>query len=382
MYTSKIPYPTRMQNISRYRQWLYAFGALVLLGNYLVLQTLYDAGGFKKITPYFQGDSLVKIVTEPGSGDIEIDHESGLAFISCDDRRANNQRHETQGGIFVLDLNAPEARPEWVSETMQREFHPQGLSLYRAGDGTQYLFVVNHLYQEEQPSHSIEIFAWDGETLQHRETIRSEALIHPNSVIAVGPRQFYITNDHASNPRWMRRVEDFLRLPLASVYYYDGLSFSRAASGILHANGIGVSPNGKEIYVASSTGRRILIFDRKPLTGELSFKSRIYCNTGVDNIHVTPEGELWVAAHPKMLSFLAHAKDAAKPSPSQVLRITPQPGSAKYDIEEVFIDTGELLSGASTAVRYKDDLLIGAVYAPYILRGKLANERKRVGFQD
>jgi hypothetical protein len=57
-------------------------------------------------------------------------------------------------------------------------------------------------------------------------------------------------------------------------------------------------------------------------SGVLTPNGRIEIGSGVDNI-VDPDGRLWVAAHPKLLTFVRHVSDPTALAPSQVFRIGP-----------------------------------------------------------
>ena len=88
--------------------------------------------------------------------------------------------------------------------------------------------------------------------------------------------------------------------------------------------------------------------------------------TGLDNITMDRYGMLWMAAHPKLMTFVSHAKDAAKQSPSEVLWVDPDQ-NADPPVRTVFLSLGEDLSGASVAVPWGSRLLIGSVFEPHFL---------------
>ena len=161
-------------------------------------------------------------------------------------------------------------------------------------------------------------------------------------------------------------LEEYLRLERAYVLYYDGTAFKKVAQSIALANGINVSPDGNTLYIAATVGRKIQVYTRQIPSGTLTLRDEIFLGTGVDNIERDPAGNLWVAAHPKLLTFVAHANDPATLSPSQVLKITPgQDGH--YQIDEIYLDTGEALSGSSVGAVFGHHLLIGSVFDDHFL---------------
>jgi arylesterase/paraoxonase len=183
----------------------------------------------------------------------------------------------------------------------------------------------------------------------------------------VGQGKFYATVDHGNPSGIGRMLEDYARLPLAKVLYFDGQQARQVAGDIRYANGVNVSADGETVYVAGTTDRAVHVFGRDLATGDLWPKGRLDTGTGVDNIDIDDVGALWIGAHPKLLTFVGHSKDAAKKSPSQVLRIDPGSG----EVYEVLLDDGGQLSGSSVAVRYGNRMLVGPVFDEGILDCKL-----------
>jgi arylesterase/paraoxonase len=93
----------------------------------------------------------------------------------------------------------------------------------------------------------------------------------------------------------------------------------------------------------------------------LKLETEIALDTGVDNIEIDANGDVWIGAHPQLLKFVGHAGDSSKLSPSQVLRIR-QNLSGDYAAEEIYLSDGKELSGSSVAAALENRLLIGAVF--------------------
>lgn len=268
------------------------------------------------------------------------------------------EREGPRGAIYALDLNEVDPRPKNLTAEFDREFQPHGLSLLRSANGRDSLFVVSH----PADRHLIEIFDFAEGALVHRETVAGEALRSPNDVFAVGPRQFYVTNDHRYPSGWKRLLEDFLRLAQSDVVYFDGREFRVAAQGIAYPNGITGDPGGSSLFVASTTGRSVLRYERSP-TGELTFKQEYHAATGVDNLEMGARGAIWIGAHPNLLAFLRNARDARQLSPSQVLSLELSTGR----FSEAFLSRGDDLSTSSVAAVHGKWLLIGSVFESHIL---------------
>lgn len=345
--------------------------AIVLFGIYaatlllcLVLETLNLAGSFRSIEPHFMG-RCERVSGIVGAEDMVFDEEAGLVFMSNDDRRATEAGEPVQGGIFAFDVNWT-GHPRALETDFQGAFHPHGLSFYRPEPvegqpaAKARLFVVNHPTADES---TVEIFELDeGPRLRHVETMSGPEMVSANDVAATGPTEFYFTNDAGTRPHdAMRVAETYLRIPWANVVYFNGRAFSEVVGGLRYANGIILSRDGTRVYVAESTGRALHVFDREPETGTLVPRARLVLPGALDNIAEAEDGALWIAAHPRMLAFVAHAKDPAELSPSQVFRVTVDE-TYRMEAVEVLLDDGTGLSGASVALPLGDRFLVGSVF--------------------
>jgi arylesterase/paraoxonase len=322
---------------------------------------LWSAGQFKTIAPHFAGICRA-VPGVVGAEDITIHPLTGVAYISACDRRALMARQSGRGGIYAYDLTAAQPVPVKLTSGPGPDFQPHGISLYVAPDGRDALFVINH----SGGTHKVEIFDLQADGLAHRRTIADPALVSPNDIVAVGPQSFYATNDHRFTGGFLKTIEDYLKLPLGNVVYFDGQGFREAAAGIGYPNGINVSADGRTVYVVGTTQMVLKIFARDIASGNLTLTESIPFDTGLDNIEIGPDGALWIAAHPQLLKFVAHSKNADKRSPSQVLRITlPTDGAPRID--EIYLNDGGALSGSSVGAVYLDRLLIGAVFEEKLL---------------
>lgn len=343
------------------RKFIIVLLVLVLIIGFFVFDLMKDAGQFRKIEPYFAGQ-IQRIAGVVGAEDITIHPKTGVAFISCDDRRAVLRLEESQGAIYAYDLKSADPQLILLTQDFDEEFHPHGISFYLGQNDAARIFVVNH----RQNGHFIEIFDVGDSTLIHLESIRDPLMHSPNDVVAVGPRSFYVTNDHGNRSGLGRTLEEYLRLPRSNVLYSDGAHFRKVAEGLAYANGINKSLDGATIYVATTTAGKIYVYDRDLTSGTLTEVTQIDLGTGVDNIEVDPFGNLWVGAHPQLLTFVEYAKDASKLSPSQGLKIG-KLDDGGYEVKEIFLDDGRKLSGSSVAAVYEKKLLIGSVFDAHFL---------------
>jgi len=336
--------------------------ALVIVIGIMGFKTFRDAGEFRKIRPHFKGRVTV-LEGVQSSEDITIHPLTGMAFISSDERRPWFRGAEgRQGAIFGYPLTSDFPRIVNLTEDYHKPFHPHGIGLYLSPEGTSSLFVVNHTRE----GHFVEIFDFNGKRLVYRESVRGALMSSPNDVLPVGPRKFYVTNDHGNQSKLGRTLEEYLQLGRSYVLYYDGTRFRKVAEGLKFANGINRSPEGNLVYVASTVGHRISVYQRNAQTGALSLTRTVELDTGPDNIEVDEKGRLWIGAHPKLLTFVKYSKDPERLSPSQVVRVTLQ-GPGEDRVEEVYLNNGSPLSGSSVAAYFDRTLLIGSVFDPRFL---------------
>jgi len=327
---------------------------IVVIGWFLSL--FWSAGQFKIIEPHYAG-KCAKIPDIIGAEDITIHPITGMAYISACDRRAVSDGHPGKGGIYGYDLNATTPEPVNLTPGAGEDFQPHGISLYVGKDGHDVIFVINH----EGGKDRIEIYDLVDGGLSLRKTVSGPMVVSPNDLVAVGPNRFYFSNDHRYVSGLMRMLEDYLKLRLSNVVFFDGARFVEAVSGIGYANGINVSRDGKKVYLCGTTEQSLHIYGRDPGTGELALREKIKLGTGVDNIEVDSAGGLWIGAHPQLLTFVRHARDRAKISPSQVLYLSAK-AEGGYDIKEVYLNAGGEVSGSSVAAVGNSRMLIGAVF--------------------
>ncbi|MCE9648790.1 MAG: SMP-30/gluconolactonase/LRE family protein [Parvibaculum sp.] len=355
------------------RRTLIAVAILAGIVSVLGWRFLAAAGYFTSIKQEVAAQCTA-IPSPPGPEDIQIDRARGLAFVAASDRRAIMAGETAaRGGIYAIDLTAPS--DQWslhpVTATEPADFHPHGIGLYSA-EGVRRLFAVNHRASGKQ---TIEIFdiAADG-MLTHFKTVEDPLFISPNDVVAVGPEAFYITNDHGTANKTMAMIDDLLLLRKSNIVYYDGKSARVAGDRLAFANGINVSADGKSLYATEFFGLALHIYTRDPATGALSPRDYTPLGTGLDNIDVEEDGALLIAAHPKITSFIGHAGDPKKLSPSQVIRVELSPSGDGGRAGTIYLNLGEQLSGSSVAAGYRDMMLIGNVFDPKILACKQSKE--------
>lgn len=319
-------------------------------------RTLVNSGFFTEIKPHFDG-TVKKIEGFNGAEDIVVDRQTGLALIA-----ATNFTSSENGAIFLLNMNEDSPKPVSLTANLPfKSFHPHGISFYQSPNGAKKLFVVNH----REEGQFIEVFQFTDSTLVHLESITNPLFISPNDIVAVGERTFYLTNDHDEPFSNWRSKKDLLQIPMGNVCFFDGKNAQIMAEGILYANGIIKSLDGTKIFVASASGQEIKVFDRDIKSEKLTEIDEIAIN-GPDNIDIDEAGNLWVGCHPKLLAYVAHAKDHSKLSPSEIIKITYKDKGSAHS-ESIYLNDGSEISGSTVCVNFGGKLLIGSVFEKHVL---------------
>ena len=331
--------------------------ALVLAGSWFWWHTLSWTGELTTLKPHFDG-TCESVEGLAGAEDIVIDRAAGRAYISSHDRR----KRDSFGAIWVMPLEAPgKVHKLDLTAYDSKYFAPHGLDLWTGKTGERRLFVVEH---SDGSQSRIVVFRIEDDALVFDHAVTDPLIRRPNDVAAAGKNAFYVTNDLAAP--YGSRAEFFevlLRKKGGNIVYYDGTNARIAAGHIGYANGVRLSNDGKTLYVGASGDQSVRFFDRDPKSGALTLKDEIVLHTGVDNIDVDKDGILWVAAHPKLLTFSRHAKNTAVRSPSQVIRIDPK----HKTVREIYLSLGDPLSAASVAAHFDHTLLLGGVFDARVL---------------
>lgn len=336
-------------------------GAAVVATGVIVVKTMSAAGQFTTIRP-LGTDACREVGGIAGAEDVAIDREARVAYVSATDRAALLRGEQVRGAIATVDLTRPDLTFVVASGRQPEDFRPHGISLWISPQGERRLFAVNH---RSDGSHTVEIFRVSPDGLSHLSTVRHPMFTSPNDIHAVGPEQFYVTNDGEGGT--LRRLLDFAFQRLRSnVVYHDGTAARLAAEEFGFANGINASLDGGTLYVADTFVRRLRFFAVDRSDGTLTESGSLFFGTGLDNIDVDADGTLWIAAHPKLMDLVMYVAGWQEQSPSQVVRAVPAAGGGG-EARTVLLDMGDGLSAASVAARYRDRLLVGAVMEPKML---------------
>ena len=322
---------------------------LIGLGIYTTFR-LQHIGAFRSFENHPDGNSM-QVASYPGPEALQLDYQRGILFFI-----SNNpcDRSQYKGGIYFLDLtrNNSQAQPFKLDHPL--DFYPHGLSFLQAGH-TQYLFTNNH---RQDGTHTVEIFkiSSPGE-LQHLETIKSSLLTSPNDLVALGSRQFYVTNDGRSHDRAVRSLDTYLGRKTGNVLFFDGSELKIVVDNLYFPNGIAFDKYRKQLVVGETLSGDLLFYqpDKK---NKLTNVDKFHIGVGIDNISFNVDNSaLVVAVHPNLLALSNHMEYMAEPSPSQVFIYSYQTKGLKL----FYQNNGSTISGVSAAVMHGQDIYLGAV---------------------
>ena len=284
-----------------------------------------------------------------GAEDFTISYEDGFMIISQDDRAGRRDGSPSQGHLYVLDLDSGDFQPKKLTGNYKLPFYPHGISLLKLDSAHYQILVVNHA--RGQTIEKFELFGTD--SLIYIATYRDDSMISPNDVVALDKESFYFTNDHGYTSYWGRMAENYLGLAVSNVVFYDG-KYREVADGISYANGINISKDRSQLLVASPRSFSLRYYNIEG-NGDLSYERSMDVGSGIDNIELDEEGNLWIGSHPSLLAFTSYAVGKKETAPSEVIKVTGD------QVESLYENDGELVSASSVASPYRDLLFIGTV---------------------
>ena len=341
------------------------FIALLLVVSASVLSFLVRGNAFREAVNASPGKCELFTIDLGSAEDIEIDHQSGIAYLSVLDRRGLVAGKNVTGTILQMGLADPAFALDKAIESQLEGFRPHGISLFVQDNGTQTLFVINHFKGIEE---RIEIFKkqTSDQKFIHSTTLIDPLITRPNDLVAVSETKFYIANDSGASNALERAGEMLFGFGLSPLVFFDGEKFSVVVDDLKSSGGINAN-NGKGLlYVGETLGKSIRVYNLAEDRSLLGMEAKIQLDSAVDNIDLDVNGDVWIANHINTLSLVRHLGNADIPAPSQVQRISFRNGGLE-SIQTVLENNGTLLSASSVGARYSRLLLIGSITDPNIL---------------
>lgn len=246
------------------------------------------------------------------------------------------------------------------------------------------VFLVNHrppLVDSYVGANStVELFetTLGSDSMDHIRTYHADAISTPNDVCPTGPDSFAFSNDHSVKAGHGKMLDFFA--PLSSVGFCDGNSqgCKLAMTKVPYPNGLAGGSqfphtNPNLIYSVSTSDRKVRVMELQA-DGSLILLDEIQTEYPMDNPSVDVDGNLWIAAFPKMLQMAGTAfRDPSLVAPSAVLKVSKNTGrdaffGQKYLVERALEDDGKTVS-SPTFAQYDTErklLFMGGIMTPYL----------------
>lgn len=315
--------------------------------------TLYDANILKTIE-FLQISNCKTIDRIEGPEDMKAVGDYLLVSSTSLEKRSS------RGNLFLLNKDLQLLN---LTKEIDFTFYPHGIDVFRLEDGYYRVFVVNHRFEKRS---SVEIFdlVIEDYTLEHIKTVESPHFYNLNDVAALDDGQFFVSRDHFFKNHYLKLLENFFRMGLGKVFYFNGSDVVDYLGGFNYTNGLALDLDSNTLYVASMTGRNIKSFDISEIDSVRPLDTFQF-NYFPDNIALmSDKRELIIGAHPKIFELKKHSENPEKDlSASIILKLDIKSGN----VEKIFSDDGNLISGASIALFFHDYMVIGNIFQHHLL---------------
>jgi arylesterase / paraoxonase len=312
---------------------------------------IWSNGVFSSVPTGFLGSCKVA-GSVPGVQDMEI--ANGMAFISV----ASARGPAAGDGIYVLPVAGGPLRKLAGAPS---DFHPRGIGLYRTPDGKGlFLMAVNRRSSGRFAIDSFEVAnPATAPALVAEGTIEGGLLINPQDVAVASPSTFYVANGTAGKNPITHVLQTYGILPGGDVLYFNGMTFSEAVDGLYGTRSLVLTQGGTHLVVGGLLSRSLSTFTREPFTNALTEAGTLTLPAGPERLSLDGQGSLWVAGHANLMDWRAFNGNAAKPSPSQLFRVTLLNG-VPQEVSQVYGNDGHEIGGASIGLSAGHRLLIGS----------------------
>ena len=302
-------------------------------------------------------NSCYKIEGISGPEDFVYLEKEGIFLISSHNRRDL----ESLGEIY--SYNPETNQVQIIKRTNEPEnfsFRPHGID-YRKP----YLFVILHGNTMDTKWHAVALYEYKNNELIFKKSFQHELIQSPNDLITISENEFFITNDMKKRGSYYELFKTlFLGLNDGSLAYcniekntceivYKGLGFPNSLSVV-----------NDRLFVSTTLENKIYEFRiEKDNSVRVTLKKQIAEIAGADNI-IYYNNKLYITSHPSIMKFMQHSSNAEKYSPSLAYEIDPN----TYQTVSIFEDSGKKISAASVIIKLNNELFIGQVFNPYLLR--------------
>jgi len=373
----------------------FIFGVTIALSYNWINEWVTITGLLKpNISPY-EGGKCRLIEGIEACEDIVIHHQTGHAFMACGNKTIRskvfyppinlitNTTQQIRDIPYLYDINNDKLIPlELKNFPPEEDFLLHGLGIYedeKNEPNKLYVFFINH----RKSGSVIEIFEHTLNTneLVHLSTVKRDLITTPNDVVPVSKDEFYVTNDHSTE--FWRTFDDLARRPWGNVVYHSSITNTTevAVDGLRYPNGITSNWDNSKIYVGTSSGGELLIYDRKS-NNKLHLSERLFVGQAIDNVSVDDQtGEIYCAGTPKplvALAYMIYRSEKAPPQPTNIIKVSNNTAEdkfygIKYSQKIIYEDDGSILPAVTIAAvdGKRNVMLLGSYRGDGIARCEL-----------
>lgn len=327
----------------------------------LVARVLHQTHAFLDVEPVPVEDCEV-IGDFTGSEDIEIDYETGIAYVSSFDFRGSSLGEQVNGEIYMFNPGDPIGSLKVATKTRPEILNIHGLSLYNKPEGGKQLYLINHNPEGEK----VEVFDLvDGGMLVHKETITGPGLVSPNDLVVVGERQFYFSNDDSTRDLTRRMLHHLFGGVAGDITFFDGSEFQVVYEVDGMANGITTSRDGQQVFAVNMHAMEVYALARQA-DNSLKLVEKQQLDFPVDNLNLDREGNLWGAGQGSFLDAMLNLLYPERLSASQVVRIKLAQGKM-LPAEKIYANLGDQYASSSVVATYGNRFFLGSFVGRGIL---------------
>lgn len=290
------------------KNWLGILSMLFIAATAMLAKSIIDSGEMHRLT-YVPGECEKLHANLVGFEDFAVFDDGTLVSLSSNHSYLQFALGKSMRSLIKEELvgnNNPvngyimqknEVRQlEFINEP--EEFFPHGLAgLSEGSDDNKILLVVNHRSNKD----TIEFFSVSHGRAILFKSFNHSLLSNVNDCVMIDKNEIYCTNFRASETGTiMDIIETIGRLPWRNVVRCktDESFCEVAASGLRMPNGIEASKDRTKVFVMSSTGHELIVFNRSD-TGELTENARIHTISFCDKLSWDGNENLLAACLPK-----------------------------------------------------------------------------------
>jgi len=286
------------------------------------------------------------------------------------------------GGIYASDMSNLDGNVtllKFSDNFAKAIFHPQSISSFTCPKTNKVtVFVVNH----HPNKHCIEKFVYHEHRffLEHIETIQDLSINFVDDIVAVSEDSYYFSNRFMHTDELSMQIERYAMFSWGTVVYYNGSNVEEEEVGSKkHSkgevvtrgympSGLALSPDKRHLYVAGSQEIKVYRRSVSDESRHLVFVLSLPVEAHLGHINVDPSsGRLLIGAANSHAEYISHSQDARNLCGSRVFEVDADRHGMLGNLRELFANDGSELACATSAISYRNTLLIGAARAPPLL---------------